>query len=278
MKHLVCYFLSVTAFSHAAGPLDWLKPDALDPERTSKIKEDLNLTSEQETRVQSLITEARTSSAELITKLKQEQDTFDKLLRKPNTTAEDGVAALRKMVEAETAIKEQQLRTILSVRDLLTPEQRRLAMTVSEGRKMEPAADTPFGAKANRIKQVIEGLGIPPTDALKEAGAAIEALVQEGKLAEAEASLDKFIIENKADDPDDGQEPAFDAEEPGATDTDTLGARRDEVVRKAQRVTSIPLLRKLAKAKTALDTAISNQDAQAVGRILTWVEKQLAEK
>ena len=45
---------------------------------------------------------------------------------------------------------------------------------------------------------------------------------------------------------------------------------------KAQRVASIPLLRKLVKAKTALESAVDSQDATAAGRVLTWLEKQLA--
>jgi hypothetical protein len=35
-------------------------------------------------------------------------------------------------------------------------------------------------------------------------------------------------------------------------------------------------LRKLVKAKTALESAVDSQDAQAAGRVLTWAEKQLA--
>ncbi|MBL9115468.1 MAG: periplasmic heavy metal sensor [Verrucomicrobiaceae bacterium] len=261
--------------SLAAGPLDWLKPDALDPERTNRIKSELSLTTEQEARMQTLLEDGRRSMEELSKTLREQRDRFDAMMRKPSTPVEEGVTALKRMMETESAIKERQLRTILSVRDLLTPEQQEKAMAASRGRTSGSGDMTPFGAKAARVKAVIEGLGVPPTEAIKAAGAAIEVLVGEGKLAEAEAALDKFIIANQVDDPDDGSEPDFGGEEPGSTDSETLRARRDEVASKAQKVTSIPLLRKLAKAKTALETAVSNQDAEAVGRILTWAEKQM---
>lgn len=208
-------------------------------------------------------------------KLREDRDAFDALMRKPDAPAEQGISALKQMMETESAIKERQLRTILAVRDLLTPEQLTKAMALSSGQPGARIESTPLGAKAARAKAVIEALGIPPTNALKSAGANIESLAGEGKIAEAEAALDKFIIENKVDEPDDGSEPDFGSESPGATDPESLKARRDEIARKAQSVTSVPLLRKFVKAKTALETALSNQDAAAAGRIFSWAEKQL---
>jgi Spy/CpxP family protein refolding chaperone len=268
-------FALATTITRAAGPLDWLKPDALAPERVEKLKSELSLSPEQDSRIQTLLAEGRAALNDLAAKIQQEQQAFDALMRKADTPAEEGVAALKTLIAAEAAAKEQQLRTILAVRDLLTPEQQRKAMSGKGGKGIE---STPFAAKAARVKAVVDALGVPPTDALKEAGAGIEALVSDGKLAEAEAALDKFIIESKADEPDDGAEPDFNNEDPGATDSDTLRQRRDDVGEKAKRVVSIPLLRKLVKAKTALESAVDSQDAQAAGRVLTWAEKQLAEQ
>ena len=266
-------FALATPLTRAAGPLDWLKPDAMAPERVGKLKSELNLSAEQESRLEALVTEARAAMTDLTAKIQQEQQAFDDLMRKAETPAEDGVAAMKSLFAAESAAKEQQLRTILAVRDLLTPEQQRKAMTGMSGKGIE---STPFAAKAARVKAVVDSLGVPPTDALKEAGSGIEALVSEGKLAEAEAALDKFILESMADEPDDGVEPDFNSEDPGATDSDTLRQRRDKVGNKAKSVISIPLLRKLVKAKTALESAVDSQDALAAGRVLTWAEKQLA--
>jgi hypothetical protein len=267
------FFALATTITRAAGPLDWLKLDALAPERVEKLKAELSLSPEQESRVQTLLAEGRAAINDLMNKIQREQQAFDTLMREADTPAEEGLAALRTLIAAESAAKEQQLRTILAVRDLLTPEQQRKAMTGMSGKGIE---STPFAAKAARVKAVVDSLGVPPTDALKEAGSGIEALVSEGKLAEAEAALDKFILESMADEPDDGVEPDFNSEDPGATDSDTLRQRRDKVGNKAKSVISIPLLRKLVKAKTALESAVDSQDALAAGRVLTWAEKQLA--
>jgi Spy/CpxP family protein refolding chaperone len=279
MKTSILVTLSLFALTatvtRATGPLDWLKPDALSSERVERLKTDLSLTSEQESRLQSLLAEGRTAMNDLTAKIRQAQQVFDTLMRRAETPAEKGVAALKTLIAAEAAAKEQQLRTILAVRNMLTPEQQRKAMAGMGGKGIEA---TPFAAKAARVKSVVEALGVPPTEALKEAGAGIEALVSEGKLTEAEATLDKFIIESKADEPDDAAEPDFNNEEPGATDPDALRQRRDDIMGKAQRVTSIPLLRKLIQAKIALEGAVDSQDAQSAGRVLTWAEKQLADE
>ena len=264
-----------TGFTRAAGPLDWLKPDALSPERVQRLRSELGLTAEQDSQLKTLVTQGRAAVNDLAAKVQQEQAAFDQLMRQPQTPVEDGVAALKSLMAAEAAAKEQQLRTILAARDLLTPEQQRLAMA---GKKAGGVEGTPFAAKAARVKTVVDALGVPPTEALKEVGANIEALVAEGKLAEAEAALDKFILESKADEPDDGAEPDFNSESTGATDTATLEQRRDDIMSKAQRVTSLPLLRKLVKAKEALEGAVNSQDAEAAGRVLSWAEKQLADQ
>jgi len=47
---------------------------------------------------------------------------------------------------------------------------------------------------------------------------------------------------------------------------------------KAQNVVSLPLMRKLLKAKDAFEQAKAAQDAVAVGRVLTWIERELAKQ
>ena len=46
----------------------------------------------------------------------------------------------------------------------------------------------------------------------------------------------------------------------------------------AQSIISLPLIRQFIKAKEALEQAKSAQDAELVGRILTWGESKLAKQ
>lgn len=278
MKPLLLSLLLASPLALAA-PLDWLKPDALSPDKVERMKSGLSLSPEQNTAIQQLLDKARSEGAIQEQALRDGQKAFDKLMRDASTTAADASAALARILEAEGAMKQLQLRTIISIRDVLTPEQQKLASKLADGKSAEATiAASPFGAKAARVKAVVDALGVRPTDALRERGAAIEALVKEGNLTKAEAELDKFILESGADEPDATEEPDFSTVEPGATDESSLRQRLDLITQDAQRLISIPTLRRLVKAKSALDTAIANQDAQAAGRILTWAEKQLTEK
>lgn len=269
--------LFIAANTLLAGPLDWLKPDALAPDKVERMKSALSLTAEQNAAVERLLGDAKTKAGELEQSLRAEQAAFDKVMRDASTTAEAGAAALTRILEAEGALKQLQLRTIIAVRDVLTPEQQKLASKLADGKSVETAmAATPLGAKAARVKAVVEALGVRPTDALRERGAAIEALIKEGELAKAEAALDQFILESGADEPDTGAEPDFSTADPGATDEATLRQRLESITQNAQRLISIPKLRQLVKAKAALDNAVASQDATTAGRILTWAEQQLA--
>ena len=63
--------------------------------------------------------------------------------------------------------------------------------------------------------------------------------------------------------------------EPGSTDLETLRERYESVHAAGQEIISLPLLRELLQAKTAFEAAKEAQDADKVGRILTYVEGKL---
>ena len=63
--------------------------------------------------------------------------------------------------------------------------------------------------------------------------------------------------------------------EPGSTDVQTLQERFEAIQSAAREIISLPLLRELLQAKTAFEAAKEAQDAEKVGRILTYAESRL---
>ena len=91
----------------------------------------------------------------------------------------------------------------------------------------------------------------------------------------ADAALDKLTQESGADEPEATAELDFSKFDPGNVDLEVLKERYQTVQDKGQSVISIPLVRQFLNAKEVLEAAKESQDAEKVGRILTWAEQQL---
>ena len=63
--------------------------------------------------------------------------------------------------------------------------------------------------------------------------------------------------------------------EPGNTELDTLRERYERLQVAGQEIISLPLLRELLQAKAAFEAAKEAQDADKLGRILTYAEGKL---
>jgi len=63
--------------------------------------------------------------------------------------------------------------------------------------------------------------------------------------------------------------------EPGSTELETLRERFERLQVAGQEIVSLPLLREMVQAKTAFEAAKEAQDADKVGRILTYAESKL---
>ena len=278
MKHII---LSLTlAASALAGPDQWLQSGLIKPEIIQQIKPELQLTTEQETQMTTLMSEARAKADPLEVKLKEQQQALQDLLRQPGATADSASAQLTQVLESEGAIKQLQLRTLISLRDLLTPEQQKKALTLSLHRAAERSdLESAVTTKANRLKTAVEALGQPPTQAMKARGAEIEQLIKNADWAAADAALDKLIIDSQVNEAADfDKEIDFSTYDPGDTNLDGLKERFEAVKVSAQDIISIPLLNQFLKAKVAFESAKASEDAVAVGRVLSWAEHQLAKK
>lgn len=268
--------LLCTAVLAFAGPDAWLQSGLVTPEMIASLKSELDLTAEQEEKMQSIVTAARGEGEPLEQAVREQQKALNDLLRTRDTTAEAASAALTKLLEAEAPVKQLQLRALIQLRDVLTPEQQSKAVKLAPGRVAKAdGIELRVKQKAEKLRAAVESLGIKPTNAMSERGAEIEAMIRAGDWKSADAAIDKLTKESGADEPENTAELDFAQFEPGNVDLEVLKERYQTVQDKGQSVISIPMMRQFLKAKEAFEAAKEAQDAEKVGRILTWVEQQL---
>ena len=280
MKHLVLTLL-LTAATAFAAPEDLLKAGLLSPEIIQKIKPELELTAEQESKMTAIVSEAREKGSSVESALKEQQKTLHQMLRDPSTTADAASAVLTKVLASEGEVKQLQLRTLITLRDVLTPEQQKKAAKLSLSKAVAQSTDLEASvkAKANKLRAAVDSIAEKPTEAMAYRGQEIETMIKNGEWASADAALDVLIQDSGINEPEEaGAAPDFSTFEPGDTNLDALQSRFETVKERAQEIISIPVMRRMLKAKEAFETAKAAQDAEAVGRILTFAEKELDKK
>lgn len=265
----------------AAKVEDWLARGLLHPALISAVQEELALTGEQQARLKEQLETARQQAEPLEQAVKQQQQALGRLLEDPAADAEAATAQLGRLIEAEKAVKELQLRTLISLRDVLTPEQ------LAKAKKLRPrqmpaaavagaATEQGVMAKVERLRVGAESAGVPLTEAMKARGQEIEGMIQAKDFQAADAALDRLMADSHVNELEAEPEAVdFSKFDPGSTDVDTLKQRYEDVKTAAQEVVSLPLLRDLLQAKEAFEQAKEAQDAEQVGRILTYVEGKL---
>ncbi|MCF7790333.1 MAG: periplasmic heavy metal sensor [Prosthecobacter sp.] len=277
MKKILCCLFLTAASLPAAQVEDWLKSGLLHPDMIASVREKLALTEEQQTKLNTQLSEARAQAEPLELAVQEQKKALGELLKDPSTSADVAAAQLTKLLDAEAAIKQLQLRALMGVRDVLTPEQ--LAQVkklgppkVAEGGGLEAKVKE----KAGKLRAAVESIGVPPTEAMKYRGEEIEKLIKSGEFAQANAELDELMKDSHYKEMEAEVEKVdFAKFEPGSTDVETLRERYESLQAAGQEIMSLPLLRELVQAKTAFEAAKEAQDADQVGRILTYVEGKL---
>jgi Spy/CpxP family protein refolding chaperone len=280
MKHLTLTLL-LTAATAFAAPEDLLKAGLLSPEIIQKIKPELELTAEQESKMTAIVSEAREKGSSVESAFKEQQKTLHQMLRDPSTTADAASAVLTKVLASEGEVKQLQLRTLIALRDVLTPEQQKKAAKLSLSKAVVQSTDleTSVKAKANKLRAAVDAIAEKPTEAMAYRGQEIETMIKNGDWTSADAALDVLIKDSGINEPEEASAaPDFANFEPGDTNLHALQSRFEAVKERAQEIISIPVMRRMLKAKEAFETAKAAQDAEAVGRILTFAEKELDKK
>ncbi len=275
MKPVFFALILSTTLTHA-GPDGWLQSGLVTPETIRSLKPELGLSAEQEDRMQAIVTEAMAEGSPLEKTVRERQKAFQSLLRSPATTAEQASAALTQLLEAEAPVKQLQLRTLIRLRDLLSPEQQKMAI------KLAPSRSARSGewagrvrAKAEKLRAEIEALGIPPTQALTARGTEIESMIRAGQWQSADEALQRLVQDTQIETEMSIPTPDFQNQPTGETDLDALRARYEKVETQAQQLVSVPMIRQFLQAKRAFEEAKQAQDAETIGRILSWAEQQL---
>jgi hypothetical protein len=269
--------LTTTLLAHA-GPEAWLQKGLITPEMISAVKSELGLNSEQEASMQSILNAAREKAAPMESTVRERQQELNGLLKDGKTNAEQAAQALSRLLAAEEPVKHLQLRTLIELRDVLSPGQQKKALELAPGRLAKNnGIQNRVHQKAEKLRAAVESLGIKPTLAMSARGREIEGLIKSGAWTDADAALDKLASESRAEEPEQDEVPDFTRLEPGNTDLEELRQRYSRVEEKAQELISLPLIRQFLKAKQAFEEAKAAQDAEKVGRILTWAERQLEE-
>jgi Spy/CpxP family protein refolding chaperone len=277
MKKLLCCLLLTVASLPAAQVEDWLKSGLLHPDLIASVREKLALTEEQQAKLNSQLSDARARAEPLEQAVQEQKKALNHLLQDPSTSGDVAAAQLTKLLDAEAAIKQLQLRALLGVRDVLTPEQ------LAQVKKLGPPKLAASGGleakvkeKAGKLRAAVEAIGVPPTEAMKYRGEEIEKLIKSGQFAGANKELDELMEDSHFKELEAEVEKVdFAKFEPGSTDVETLRERFEHVQAAGQEIISLPLLRELVQAKTAFEAAKEAQDADKVGRILTYVEGKL---
>lgn len=278
MKILLLSFIALSLTAHA-GPENWLQHGLIMPETIGKLRAELELTSDQESKMLSIVNEARLTAEPLEKAVKETQKAFNESLKNRETSAEAASKALSGLLEAEAPVKQLQLRTLIQLRDCMSPEQQKKAMQLAPGKLAKKSDVEPrVRDKVEKLRTAVDSLGIKATQAMTKRGNEIEALIRQGQWSEADKELDKLMAESGVDEPESTEALDFSQEEPGNVDLDVLKQRLDEVQAGAESIISLPLIRQFLQAKKALEEAKEAQNAELVGRILTWGEKKLSHR
>ncbi len=274
---LFCLSIIALALSAQAGPEAWLQHGLIMPETIANLRAELELTSDQETKMLAIVNEAKAAAEPLEAAVKQALKTFNAALKNRETSAAAAESALTQLLKTEAPVKQLQLRTLIQLRDSMTPEQQKKAMQLSSSKLVKKIDLAPsVRAKAEKLKVAVDSLGIKATQAMTKREAEIEVLIRQGKWAMADEELEKLTQESGVDKPESTELPDFTQEQPGNVDVEVLKQRLADVQAKAETIISLPLIRQFIQAKKALEEAKEEQDAERVGRILTWGERQLA--
>lgn len=272
--------LALTAFHLKANEVDdWLKNGLIHPKIIMEHHAELDFTAEQQQKVQALIESAKPKVEPLESALKKEQEQLLTLVRNQETTSEAAGSQLGKVLAAESELKQFQLRTMIDLRLLLTPEQRTKALSLGgKSGGGDASLEAKVHAEAKRMKETFESLGFQPTAALKARGAALAKLMEEGDFKAASEALAVLATDSGIDSPVADEEVDFRKLSAGPTELAELKERLETLQTKAQELISVPIIRKLIKARDALEKAKEAQDAELVGKILTYGESLLPKK
>ena len=276
--HLCALILAAAPLVHAAD-MSLARTGLVAPDTLLRHQTELGITPDQAERLRRLVDEAQQQSQGLEAAVKEQQQVFEKAIQNPEAKADAGRDQLRKLLDAEAALKQLQLHTLLGIRAELTPEQRAQALKLgaAEAEQREPL-EARLKEKGQKLRNAFESAAVELSETLKGRASEIAKLAGQGRLAEAEQALDALAKDAGLDEPVQTEAIDFDKYETGATDVPALQDRYAAVKDRARQVIHLPTLKKLLQGRDELEKAKAAEDDNRVARILTWAEGVLAKK
>ncbi len=246
------------------------------PETLMTFRETLGFSAEQEAELARIYEGAKSEATQLEEAVKREEELLNEKLRAEKLDPGAAEANFSQLLDAETKLKQLQFKTLLSLRGVLTPEQVAKAVTLESKVRVENGPlKAKIEQKSERLRLAFESLGIQPAPELIAEGERIRILIRTGDFEEADQALDALGQKVGIDEPVDEASVDFSLPTPGVTELSVLESRYRAVENAAQRVIHLPTLRKLIQARDAIESAKTAEDAEAVGRVLTWAEDVL---
>ena len=199
MKPLLRFFtLAILTLRAGAEPIDdFLFP----PDLIVRAKEEVKLTDEQLKAFRDATEKMEARFRELQERLKSENDAFIALVKPGRVDATAALAQLDKFLDAEREMKRAQIGFMLTVKNVLTPEQQAKLTAFRNARGLDRASMEEFQkrivTKAERVRVGVEKLASSggdtgPIAAIMEE---VRKHMEQGKPKDAEAAIDRALKE-----------------------------------------------------------------------------------
>jgi Spy/CpxP family protein refolding chaperone len=178
----------------AQGPADPIGRNLFPPDLIMSNADAIKLTDSQKQAVQEAMQENQPHFTELQEGLRQEMETFGKMLGDPAAAAPSVLAEFDKVQDREREIKRAQLALLLGLRATLNDEQR-AKLAELRAKNPPPQGRPEFAAKMQRIRAGAEkwqSEGRDPSQ-IREIMERFGPLMRDGKAEEANAVLDEAL-------------------------------------------------------------------------------------
>ena len=199
LKPLLRFFiLAILTLRAGAEPIDdFLFP----PDLIVRAKEEVKLTDEQLKAFRDATEKMEARFRELQERLKTENEAFIALVKPGHVDATSALAQLDKFLDAEREMKRAQIGFMLTVKNVLTPEQQAKLTAFRNARGLDRASMEEFQkrivTKAERVRVGVEKLASSggdtgPIAAIMEE---VRKHMEQGKPKDAEAAIDRALKE-----------------------------------------------------------------------------------
>ena len=168
------------------------------PELILMARDQIGMTPEQLEAFQDRVEKARPRSDALRHELERESAALSSLAKEDRVDEAATVAQLDKVLDVERALKRLHVGLLAGIKNLLTPEQQTKLRELAKdgGGRLVEEARRRLSAKVERVKasaQKWADSGRDPSDILSTMTDKFKPLIDEGKIIEAEAELDRLL-------------------------------------------------------------------------------------